>query len=159
MKIKEVIELIDSKEEKVYTAHKIYNSSLHIKKAIKEWVTDKDLPLVSVCIEGPEDNYVNISSYDLLNIYGFSELQALLMIADMENAQKDKDIEKLRYMLSSLTSGRHETKMYLSENFYIRSMACTVLRFINTYSCGSDFQINSGFGNDVLHIKNIGIKT
>lgn len=115
MKIKEVIELIDSKEEKVYTAHKIYNSSLHIKKAIKEWITDKDLPLVSVCIEGPEDNYVNISSYDLLNIYGFSELQALLMIADMENAQKDKDIEKLRYMLSSLTSGRHETKMYLSE--------------------------------------------
>lgn len=115
MKIKDILESIDSVKTKIYAAYRIFHSSPKIKKAIKQWKTYEDLPVVKVTVEASEEKFVEISSYDLVNKYGFDELSALLMLDDIEKAQEKQDKEKLNDLLAFLVRGRHEVKTRVSQ--------------------------------------------
>ena len=115
MKIKDILESIDSIKAKIYTAFRIYHCSAKIKEAIKKWKQFEGLPLVTILVESSEDEYIKISSYDLVNIYAFDELSALLMLDDIEKAQKEGNKEKLNDLLSFLTHGKHETRNLISD--------------------------------------------
>lgn len=114
MKIKDIIESVDSLKTKIYVAYRIFHCSPKIKKAIKQWKTYKDLPVIKVTIETSEDNFVEISSYDLVNKYRFDELAALLMLDDIEKAQEKQDKEKLNDLLAFLVRGKHEVRTEIS---------------------------------------------
>lgn len=115
MKIKDILESIDSMKAKVYTAYRIFHCSPKIKKAIKQWKTYEDLPVVKVCVETSEDKFLEISSFDLVNKYGFEELSALLMLDDIEKAYEKHDKEKLNDLLAFLVRGKHEVKTRVSQ--------------------------------------------
>lgn len=115
MKIKDILESVDSMKTKIYAAYRIFHSSPKIKKAIKQWKTYEDLPVVKVTIETSEEKFVEISSYDLVNKYGFDELSALLMLDDIEKAQEKQDKEKLNDLLAFLVRGKHEVKTRVSQ--------------------------------------------
>lgn len=115
MKIKDILESIDSVKTKIYTAYRIFHSSPKIKKAIKQWKTYEDLPVVKVTVETSEEKFVEISSYDLVNKYGFDELSALLMLDDIEKAQEKQDKEKLNDLLAFLVRGKHEVRTRVSQ--------------------------------------------
>lgn len=114
MKIKDILESIDSLKVKIYTAYRIFYCSPKIKNAIKQWKTYEDLPVIKVTIETSEDIFVEISSFDLVNKYGFDELSALLMLDDIEKAQEKQDKEKLNDLLAFLVRGKHEVKTRIS---------------------------------------------
>lgn len=115
MKIKDILESIDSVKTKIYAAYRIFHSSPKIKKAIKQWKTYEDLPVVKVTVETSEEKFVEISSYDLVNKYGFDELSALLMLDDIEKAQEKQDKEKLNDLLTFLVRGKHEVRTRVSQ--------------------------------------------
>ena len=115
MKIKDILESIDSVKIKIYAAYRIFHSSPKIKKAIKQWKTYEDLPVVKVTVETSEEKFVEISSYDLVNKYGFDELSALLMLDDIEKAQEKQDKEKLNDLLAFLVRGKHEVRTRVSQ--------------------------------------------
>lgn len=115
MKIKDILESIDSVKAKIYAAYRIFHSSPKIKKAIKQWKTYEDLPVVKVTVETSEEKFVEISSYDLVNKYGFDELSALLMLDDIEKAQEKQDKEKLNDLLAFLVRGKHEVRTRVSQ--------------------------------------------
>ena len=115
MKIKDILESIDSVKIKIYAAYRIFHSSPKIKKAIKQWKTYEDLPVVKVTVETSEEKFVEISSYDLVNKYGFDELSALLMLDDIEKAQEKQDKEKLNDLLAFLVCGKHEVRTRVSQ--------------------------------------------
>ena len=115
MKIKDILESIDSMRTKIYAAYRIFHCSPKIKKAIKQWKTYEDLPVIKVTIETSEDKFVEISSFDLVNKYGFDELSALLMLDDIEKAQEKQDKEKLNDLLAFLVRGKHEVKTRVSQ--------------------------------------------
>lgn len=108
MKIKDILESIDSTKAKLHVAYRIFNCSPEIKNAIKRWKDEEDLPVVNICLETSEDNYVTIKSYDLVNKYGFDDLAALLMLDDLLKAHAKKDYERLNQLLSFLEYGKHE---------------------------------------------------
>ena len=118
MKIKDVLESIDSLKTRIYTAYRIFHCSENIKNAIRKWKASDDLPVVRVTVETSEDNFVEISSYDLVNKYGFDELSALLMLGDIENAQNKQDKERLNDLLASLVRGKHEHKVRISDSLH-----------------------------------------
>ena len=115
MKIKDILESIDSVKTKIYAAYRIFHSSPKIKKAIKQWKIDEDLPVVKVTVETSEEKFVEISSYYLVNKYGFDELSALLMLDDIEKAQEKQDKEKLNDLLAFLVRGKHEVRTRVSQ--------------------------------------------
>ena len=115
MKIKDILESIDSVKTKIYAAYRIFHSSPKIKKAIKQWKTYDDLPVVKVTVETSEEKFVEISSYDLVNKYGFDEVSALLMLDDIEKAQEKQDKEKLNDLLAFLVRGKHEVRTRVSQ--------------------------------------------
>ena len=115
MKIKDILESIDSMKAKVYTAYRIFHCSPKIKKAIKQWKNEDYLPTVIVSVERTEYDLVTISSYDLVNLYGFDELSALLMLDDIEKVQEKQDKEKLNDLLAFLVRGKHEVKTKVSQ--------------------------------------------
>lgn len=115
MKIKDILESIDSVKTKIYAAYRIFHSSPKIKKAIKQWKTYEDLPVVKVTVETSEEKFVEISSYDLVNKYGFDELSALLMLDDIEKAQEKQDKKKLNDLLAFLVRGKHEVRTRVSQ--------------------------------------------
>ena len=115
MKIKDILESIDSVKTKIYAAYRIFHSSPKIKKAIKQWKTYEDLPVVKVTVATSEEKFVEISSYDLVNKYGFDELSALLMLDDIEKAQEKQDKEKLNDLLAFLVRGKHEVRTRVSQ--------------------------------------------
>lgn len=108
MKIKGILESIDSMKTKMHVAYRIFHCSPQIKRAIKQWKDEEDLPVVEICLETSEDNYVTIKSYDLVNKYGFDDLAALLMLDDLMKAHAKKDYERLNQLLSFLEYGKHE---------------------------------------------------
>ena len=63
MKIKDILESIDSVKTKIYTAYRIFHSSPKIKKAIKQWKTYEDLPVVKVTVETSEESVREQSRY------------------------------------------------------------------------------------------------
>lgn len=118
MKIKDILESIDSLKTKIYTAYRIYHCSPKIKKAIKQWKMYEDLPVVRIRVENTENNFVEISSYELVNLYGFEELAALLMLDDLEKAQKNNDKEKISDLLAFLVRGKHEVKSKVPQDVF-----------------------------------------
>lgn len=118
MKIKEILESIDSLKAKIYTAYRIFHCSPRIKNAIRQWKMYEDLPVISVHIENSEDNFVEITSYNLVNLYGFEELAALLMLDDLEKAQEKKDKEKISDLLAFLVRGKHEMKSNVPKEIF-----------------------------------------
>ncbi|MBR5237696.1 MAG: hypothetical protein IKV26_03185 [Paludibacteraceae bacterium] len=115
MKIKDILESIDSVKTKICVAYRIFYSTPKIKKAIKQWKAYGDLPVIRVTVETSEENFIEISSYDLLNKYGFDELSALLMLDDIEKAQEKQDKEKLNDLLAFLVRGKHEVRTIVSQ--------------------------------------------
>ena len=115
MKIKDILESIDSIKVKIYTAYRIFHCSPKIKKAIKQWKNDDCLPTIIISVERAENDFLTISAYDLVNLYGFDELPALLMLDDIEKAQEKQDKEKLNDLLAFLVRGKHEAKTKISQ--------------------------------------------
>ena len=115
MKIKDILESIGSVKNKIYIAYRIFNCSPKFKKAIKQWKLYEDLPVVNVCVEGYGDAFIEISSYDLVNKYGFDELSALFMLDDIERAQEQQNKEKLNNLLAFLVQGKHEVRTKVSQ--------------------------------------------
>lgn len=116
MKIKDILESIDSFKTKVYAAYRIQQCSPRIKKALKKWKTYNDLPVVRVHVETSGDRCLEISSYDLVNKYGFNELAALLMLDDIEKAKEKPNKEELNDLLAFLVQGRHEIRTKVSKD-------------------------------------------
>lgn len=115
MKIKDIIESIDSVKARIYTAYRIFHCSPKIKNAIKLWKNDDCLPVVIISVERTENDYLTISSYDLVNLYGFDKLSALLMLDDIEKAYEKQDKEKLNDLLAFLVHGKHEVRTRVSQ--------------------------------------------
>lgn len=110
MKIKDLIESIGSMKNKIYIASRIFNCSSEIKEAIKTWKNDEYFPVVKILVEAENEAELVISSYDLVNLYGYDELTALLMLDDIKKAQEKHDKERLNRILTFLVSGKHITK-------------------------------------------------
>lgn len=110
MKIKDIINLLSTAKERVYLAYRIYNSSPEIKAAIKEYKEFEELPVLTVRVKNSVGNYVDITSKELKVLYGFKDLQALLMIGDIKKAQADGNMEELDALLSVLVNGQHVVK-------------------------------------------------
>ena len=116
MKIKDIISSLDNVKSKVHVAYRINRCSPVIKQAIAQLYTDRFMPLVELGIEAPDGmGYVEISSYDLVNLYGMEELAALLFLDDLDKANLNNDKTDLRNLLSVLSVGKHQTRMVFSE--------------------------------------------
>ena len=111
MKIKDILESVDSIKKRIYTAYRIFYSSPRIKNAIKEWKMYKDLPVIRVRVAVNGERFIEISAYDLVNYYGFDELSSLLMIDEIEKAQEKQDTERLNILLSFMVRGKHEMRV------------------------------------------------
>ena len=115
MRIKDIVESIDSLKDKIIIAYRIYNCSPRIKEAIKEWKLEGSLPSISVELEESEDKIVEISSYELVNLYEFDELSSLLMLDSLEKAKVKNDKERIKQLTGFLIYGTHVHKNHLSE--------------------------------------------
>lgn len=112
MKIKDILESFGSLKTKMYMAYRIFNCSQEIKDAIKQWKTDKELPLIRIRVESSNGmGCVEISSYDLVSLYGFGELATLLMLDDIVKAKNNEDKTRLKDLLGFLVSGKHRSEM------------------------------------------------
>ncbi|MBR3884699.1 MAG: hypothetical protein IKJ31_08105 [Bacteroidaceae bacterium] len=118
MKIKDLLEPIGSLKGKIYTAYRIFNCNPKIKSAIKEWKINKDLPTVYINVRTSENSSFEISSYDLVDLYGFNELAALLMLDELEKVQERNDKERLEILISFLLYGRHRTRLLIPQSVF-----------------------------------------
>lgn len=120
MKIRDILASISSLDPigKVYTAYRIYSCAPKIKSAIKQWKKDEYLPIVRIVVETDNDDFVAISSYDLVNLYGFDELSALLMLNDIEKAQENNNKERLSILLSGLLNGKHKKNFVIPKHVF-----------------------------------------
>lgn len=117
MKIKDIITSLDNVKSKVHVAYRINKCSSEIKQAISQLYKDKVLPLVELGIEAPDGmGYIEVSSYDLVNLYGMEELSALLFLDELNKANLKSDKTDLRNLLGVLTSGKHQTRMAVTED-------------------------------------------
>ena len=112
MKIKDILESFGSLRTRMYMAYRIFNCSQEIKNAIKQWKTDKELPLIKIRVESPDGaGCTESSSYDLVSLYGFGELAALLMLDDIVKAKNNEDKTRLNDLLGFLVRGKHRPKI------------------------------------------------
>lgn len=112
MKIKDILESFGSLKPRMYIAYRIFNCSQEIKNGIKQWKMDKELPLIKIRVESPDGvGSVEISSYDLVGLYGFGELAALLMLDDIVKAKNNEDKTRLNDLLGFLVRGKHRLEM------------------------------------------------
>lgn len=115
MKIKDIIESIESIKNKMLVAYRIYCCDKDIKNAIKYWKSENELPSLSVDIENEDEQFITISVNDLVNLYGFEELAAFLTLDDIKKASSSKNYERLDQLLAFLTYGKHEVRTKVSE--------------------------------------------
>ena len=106
MKIKDIKQTYADIRAKIHAAIRIYNCTPEIKKAIKKWKNDGCLPQITISLENG-NKQANISSTELVEIYGLSELNALLMLDELVKAQRNGDKNRLSQLLRSLIAGRH----------------------------------------------------
>lgn len=117
MKIKDIITSLDNVKSKVHLAYRINRCSPEIKKAIVQLYKDKVLPLVELGIAAPDGmGYVEVSSYDLVNLYGMEELAALLFLDELNKANSKSDKTDLRNLLGALSAGKHQTRMVVTDD-------------------------------------------
>ena len=119
MKIKELIESIRIKNEteKAALARRIKNCSPLIRKAITRLTKEGELDPVSITVDYPEgDGYIVISSLELVQNFGMTEMEALLFVDAILKANKKKDKSELFLLLGRLTDGEHVPSEPLSES-------------------------------------------
>jgi hypothetical protein len=115
MKIKDIIESIESIKNKMLVAYRIFCCDKDIKNAIKYWKSENELPSLSVDIENEDEQFITISVNDLVHLYGFEELSAFLTLDDIRRASRSKNYERLDQLLAFLTYGKHEVRTKVSE--------------------------------------------
>lgn len=118
MKIKDILVPIDSMKTKIHTAYRISHCTPQIKKAIKQWKIEDDLPVVTIRLEESEEKFVELSAHDLVNLYGFQELPALLMLDDLIKAQERNDKGRIKELLGLLVYGKHEVRAKISPEVF-----------------------------------------
>jgi len=108
MKIKELLEFFRVKKEKVMAARRIKNCSSLIKKAIAHFTEKGELDPVSISVDYPNgEGYIVISSMDLVQHFGMSEMEALLFMDAVLKADKKTDKSELSLLLGRLSVGEH----------------------------------------------------
>lgn len=118
MKIKELIESmrIKNETEKAVLARRIKNCSPLIRKAITRFTKEGEFDSVSITVDYPEgDGYIVISSLELVQNYGMTEMEALLFMDAVLKADKKKDKSELSLLLGRLSGGEHIPSEPLSE--------------------------------------------
>lgn len=108
MKIKHIIQTIQTWKEKCLVAFRIYTCTPEIKKAIKIWIEKEDLPMVEIKVSDMKQHELIISAHELVNLYGYKELPALLMLDDLIKANSDSNKTRLIELLSTLIAGKHK---------------------------------------------------
>lgn len=105
MKIADIVSSIKDAKTRVYTAYRIHKCCSTIKKAIVELKEDGELPHITMTIISPDkDVSIEISSTELKDTYGMSDLQALFFMDDLYAANKKEDKADLRDLLLVLTN-------------------------------------------------------
>ena len=118
MKIKDVIKNIASVKGKMITAISIAQCSPEIKEAIRLWKEEEDFINISRRIETPDgEEFVVITTYKLVDIFGMSELDALLMIDEIDKAQLCNDRPRLAQLLHMLRQNKHVHDMHMTPEF------------------------------------------
>lgn len=110
MKIKELIESIRIKNEteKAALARRIKNCSPLIRKAITRLTKEGEFDSVSITVDYPDgDGYIVISSLELIQNYGMTEMEALLFMDAVLKADKKMDKTELSLLLGRLSDGKH----------------------------------------------------
>lgn len=110
MKIRDIIEPINGRDDKVRVAYRIYKCSDEVKVAIKEWKEDGCIPEMSLRISASDDNEATLSLKDLVQLYGFGELDALLWFDSLYKAKKADNKVKQREMYLYLIYGSRHAK-------------------------------------------------
>lgn len=105
MKIADIVSSIKDVKTRVYTAYRIHKCCPMIKKAIVELKEDGELPHLTMTLSSPdEDVSIDVTSTDLKDTYGMSDLQALFFMDDLYAANKKEDKADLRELLLELTN-------------------------------------------------------
>ena len=118
MKIKEIIESFSHIKNKAQLAYKIDKCEPEIKEAIKQLVSDGILSDISVKIKNPvSEKITEISSFDLVNFYGFAKLNALLFLDNLEKVRKQKDYTTMLRMLHPIVHGNCNLDIKLDKDF------------------------------------------
>lgn len=107
MKIKDIVKALNTANERMYTAYRIYNTTPDVRAAIREYKEMEEMPLLKVRVKTPTGQYADITSKELTTLYGFKPLSALLMIGDIKKAQASGNVRRLDFLLSFLVNGRH----------------------------------------------------
>ena len=116
MKIKDLLNSVDGLNTRFKIAHRIKKCSPRIRMAISQLYRDKILPKIELGIQSPDGiGYMEISSYDLVNLYGMENLSALLFLDDLYKANLKTDKRELYNLLGMLSNGRHQSNMVVTE--------------------------------------------
>lgn len=116
MKIKEIISSIENIKTRLYVAYRINNCLPVIKSAIKQLYATNELPFIKLGIESPDQNeFVEISSNELVDLYGMDNLSALLFLDDLQKANLKKDKTDLCNLLDRFSFGKNQTRMKVTD--------------------------------------------
>ena len=116
MKIKDLLNSVDSLNTKIKIANRIKKCSPRIRLAITQLYRDKIIPKIELGIQSPDGmGYMEISSFDLVNLYGMENLSALLFLDDLYKANLKADKKDLHNLLGMLSNGKHQSNMIVSE--------------------------------------------
>lgn len=116
MKIKDILASLGQVKDKVQLAHKISKCNPVIKNAIKKLLSEEVLVDISVCMKDPRtENNIVISSFDLVNFYGFQKMSALFFLDDLDKAWSKRDWNELYYLLTTMEAGPDTHNMRLNE--------------------------------------------
>ena len=117
MKIKDIISPIESLKERIYTACRIYRSEPMIKKAITRLYEEESLPQVTIELEDPnETGCLRLDSIELTELYGMTDLQALLFLDSVLKADKKEEKTELYNLLGILSAGKHKTYFEITDD-------------------------------------------
>ena len=116
MKIKDLLNSVDSLNTRFKIANRVKKCSTRIRMAIAQLYRDKILPKIELGIQSPDGTgYMEISSFDLVNLYGMENLSALLFLDDLYKANLRADKKDLHNLLGMLSNGKHQSNMVVTE--------------------------------------------
>ena len=109
MKIKDIVSIFKTTQERVAMACRIYNATPDVRAAIREYREFEELPIVKVRVRSKDGTFADISSKELNTLYGLNAIASLLMISDIKKAQANGNAERLDTLLATLVNGQHTT--------------------------------------------------
>lgn len=116
MKIKEIVSALVKDSSRGKLALRISRCQPVIRKAFRKWHEEKVLPLVQLVFETPNGKgYLELSSRELVEVYGMKELQTLLFLDELLKAYQKKDVPRLKALLDMLQAGSHRPLFVVSE--------------------------------------------